>query len=75
MASFRIGYGVAAVAFIAAGAAQAEIPEQRVGEHFAISSAALPAPAEDTAVGNESETAPRPEGALPHVPPGFAVSV
>ncbi|MEA2755615.1 MAG: hypothetical protein QOJ54_1904, partial [Aliidongia sp.] len=42
---------------------------------FAISSAALPAPAEDTAVGNESETAPRPEGALPHVPPGFAVSV
>jgi glucose/arabinose dehydrogenase len=74
MARFRFGRSVAA-AVLAVGVAHAEIPEQRVGEHFAISPAALPTPAEDTAVGNESETAPRPEGALPRVPPGFAVSV
>jgi len=75
MVSLRIGCGLLAAASALIGVAAAEIPEQRVGEHFEILPASMPAPAENTSVGNESEVVKRPEGALPHVPPGFAVSV
>jgi glucose/arabinose dehydrogenase len=54
---------------------QHEVADQKIGAHFEIRPADLPAPAEDTSVGNSSETVPRPAGALPQVPPGFEVSV
>jgi glucose/arabinose dehydrogenase len=75
MAKLHVAGVALAAALTILGAARAETTEQRVGEHFEISPAGLPAPAEDTAVANQSETVPRPAGALPHVPPGFAVSV
>jgi glucose/arabinose dehydrogenase len=59
----------------ATGGAGAETPDQKPGEQFSISPDALPVPAEDTAVANPSEAVPRPAGALPRVPAGFAVSV
>ena len=74
MAGFHIGIAVAA-ALALTGTAQAQSPEQRVGAHFDILPSALPAPAEDTAVANESESVKRPAGVLPQVPEGFAVSV
>jgi glucose/arabinose dehydrogenase len=79
MADYRTGtIAFAAAALIgltSGGAAHADTPDQRVGEHFAISPAKLPTPAEDSSVANSSETVRRPDGALPQVPPGFAVSV
>ena len=52
-----------------------ETADQKIGAHFEIRPADLPAPAEDSSVGNQSEKVPRPDGALPKVPPGFEVSV
>jgi glucose/arabinose dehydrogenase len=75
MAAYRTGgFALATLALIGSASA-AENPEQRVGEHFTIAPASLPAPAEDTSVANQSETVKRPDGALPHVPKGFEVSV
>lgn len=80
MAGFRIGGTVLAAAGFLAGTAAAQVSvrqdqDQKIGAHFEISPASLPAPAEDTAVANESDTVSRPDGALPLVPAGFAVSV
>jgi glucose/arabinose dehydrogenase len=45
------------------------------GQKFQISPASLVKPYETPAVGNESTAVPRPPGAMPDVPRGFAVSV
>jgi glucose/arabinose dehydrogenase len=45
------------------------------GQKFQISPANLPRPYATPALGNQSDVIPRPPGALPEVPQGFAISV
>jgi glucose/arabinose dehydrogenase len=45
------------------------------GQKFQISPASLPKPYATAAVGNQADEIPRPVGAMPDVPKGFAVSV
>ena len=61
-----------AMALTAAGAALAA---DHPGQKFQVSPASLAKPYATPAVGNEPATVPRPAGAMPEVPKGFAVSV
>src|SRR5258706_6669585 len=61
-----------AAALMAAGAAWAA---DHPGQKFQVSPASLAKPYATPAVGNESTTVPRPAGAMPEVPKGFAVSI
>src|ERR1700744_2428760 len=77
MTQHRIAFLCAAL-LASSGALAAEdhqSADQKIGAHFEIRPADLPAPAEDSSVGNQSEKAARPDGPLPQVPPGFAVEV
>src|SRR5882672_4600754 len=56
-------------------AAGASLAADHPGQKFQISPASLAKPYATPAVGNEPSTVPRPAGAMPEVPKGFAVSV
>jgi len=64
--------GSLSAALMAAGAALAA---DHPGQKFQISPASLAKPYATPAMGNESTTIPRPAGAVPEVPQGFAVSI
>ena len=64
--------GSLSAALMAAGAALAA---DHPGQKFQISPASLARPYATPAMGNESTTIPRPAGAVPEVPQGFAVSI
>jgi glucose/arabinose dehydrogenase len=61
--------------FAALLAAGASLAADHPGQKFQISPASLAKPYATPAVGNEPSSIPRPAGAMPEVPKGFAVSV
>src|SRR5882724_13411424 len=56
-------------------AAGASLAADHPGQKFQVSPDSLAKPYATPAVANESSTIPRPAGAMPEVPKGFAVSV
>ncbi len=68
----RFGFATLAAALLAGGAAMAA---DHPGQKFQISPASLAKPYATPAAGNQSDTIPRPAGAMPEVPKGFSVSV
>jgi glucose/arabinose dehydrogenase len=72
MTKHRLMIGSLSAALLAAGAALAA---DHPGQKFQISPASLAKPYATPATGNESTTIPRPPGAMPEVPQGFAVSI
>src|SRR5471032_163269 len=64
--------GSLSAALMAAGAALAA---DHPGQKFQISPASLARPYATPAMGNESTPIPRPAGAVPEVPQGFAISI
>jgi glucose/arabinose dehydrogenase len=72
MTKHRLMIGSLSAALMAAGAALAA---DHPGQKFQISPANLAKPYATPATGNESTTIPRPPGAMPEVPQGFAVSI
>jgi glucose/arabinose dehydrogenase len=72
MTKHRLMIGSLSAALMAAGAAWAA---DHPGQKFQISPASLAKPYATPAMGNESTTIPRPAGAMPEVPQGFAISI
>jgi glucose/arabinose dehydrogenase len=65
----------AALSFLLACVCSKSLAADAPGQHFTISPAALPKPFATPAVDNTSHVFPRPAGALPTAPSGFAVSI
>src|SRR5580765_556509 len=57
------------------GASALAADDNQVGQRFSIASNALPKPHATPAVANSSLTIPRPNGAVPNVPPGFRANL
>jgi glucose/arabinose dehydrogenase len=72
MTKHRLMIGSLSAALLVAGAALAA---DHPGQKFQISPVSLAKPYATPATGNESTTIPRPPGAMPEVPQGFAVSI
>ncbi|MDB5735005.1 MAG: sorbosone dehydrogenase [Alphaproteobacteria bacterium] len=72
MSKSRLMMSVGAGLLAVMGAAMAA---DHPGQRFQISPASLPKPYATPAVGNQADEIPRPAGAMPDVPKGFAVSV
>jgi glucose/arabinose dehydrogenase len=72
MTKHRLMIGSLSAALMAAGTALAA---DHPGQKFQISPANLAKPYATPATGNESSSIPRPAGAMPEVPQGFAVSI
>src|SRR5882724_3547806 len=79
MTKHRLMIGSLSAALMAAGAvvfsAGAAGAADHPGQKFQISPANLAKPYATPATGNESSSIPRPAGAMPEVPQGFAVSI
>ncbi len=66
----------AGLALLAGAAAlAADMPADYPGKHFQVLPPDMPKPFATPAVANSSRTIPRPEGTMPQVPKGFAVSI
>ncbi|GAB3408643.1 PQQ-dependent sugar dehydrogenase [Massilia agilis] len=70
-----LAQGPAAAAGAAAHADAAAWGENKPGKRHRITAAELVAPFASSSAGNGSKLAPRPDGALPAVPPGFKVGI